>query len=41
VPEKAFDTGDAAPRYFSLPLWVGLKSVHRFLFRNWQRMREA
>ncbi|WP_433383151.1 hypothetical protein ACQPZX_20575 [Actinoplanes sp. CA-142083] len=21
-----------------LPLWVGLKSVHRFVFRNWQRM---
>jgi hypothetical protein len=20
-------------------LWVGLKSVHRFVFRNWQRMR--
>jgi hypothetical protein len=23
----------------ALPLWVGLKSVHRFVFRNWQRMR--
>jgi hypothetical protein len=22
-------------------LWVGLKSVHRFVFRNWQRMRLA
>jgi hypothetical protein len=20
-------------------LWVGLKSVHRFVFRNWQKMR--
>lgn len=25
----------------SVPLWVGLKSVHRFVFRNWQRMRLA
>jgi hypothetical protein len=25
----------------SPPLWIGLKSVHRFVFRNWQRMREA
>ncbi|WP_432968486.1 hypothetical protein [Dactylosporangium sp. CA-233914] len=22
-------------------LWVGLKSVHRFVFRNWQRTRPA
>ncbi len=24
-------------RLFSPALWVGLKSVHRFVFRNWQR----
>jgi len=22
-------------------LWVGLKSVHRFVFRNWERMNVA
>jgi hypothetical protein len=24
---------------FAVPVWVGLKSVHRFVFRNWQRAR--
>jgi len=22
-----------------LPLWVGLKAVHRYVFRNWQHLR--
>ena len=26
---------------FALPVWVGLKSVHRFVFRNWQRARPS
>jgi hypothetical protein len=31
----------SVPGVFRLPVWVGLKSVHRFVFRNWQRMRPA
>ncbi|MBU2666790.1 SRPBCC family protein [Actinoplanes bogorensis] len=26
----------SASRWFAPALWVGLKSVHRFVFRNWQ-----